>query len=86
MKYLHEHYPQATYYPSPYRGRSGFTRSGYGKRLPMDYMVRIGSRSHRMYCMCWSNIGTCWVRVKGEQFIFSDCNHKLVDAPQEKSQ
>lgn len=84
MEYLHEHYPQATYFRSRYEGRSGLTRSGYGKRLPTDYMVRIGSRNHRLYCMCWSNAGTCWVRVKGKQFIFVDCHHQCI-TPQEEA-
>lgn len=77
MRYLHEAYPGATYCHVPYTGYSGRTRSGYGKRLPTDYMVRIGKRLHRMRCICFSNAGTCWVRVRGEQFIFNDCYHKL---------
>ena len=76
MEYLHEHHPDATYFWSEYKGRSGYTRSGYGERLPTNYMVRIGSRTHRLYCTRWSNVGTCWVRVKGKQYIFSDCYHK----------
>jgi hypothetical protein len=83
MEYLHKHYPDATYFDCPYEGRSGYTQSGYGKRLPTHYMVRIGSRNHRLYCMCWSNIGTCWVKVKGKQYIFEDCYHKKVSTPQE---
>lgn len=76
MKYLHETYPQATYLRVPYAGYAGRTRSGYGKRLPTDLMVRIGKRLHRVRCMCWSNAGTLWVRVRGEQLIFVDCHHK----------
>ena len=76
MRYLHEVHPDATYCRVPYTGYSGRTRSGYGKRLPTDLMVRIGRRLHRVRCMCWSNAGTLWVRVGGEQFIFSDYKHK----------
>lgn len=76
MRYLHEVYPEATYRYMPYTGRKGLTQSGYGKRLPMNYSVRIGNRLYRMRCICFSNAGTPWVRVRGEQFIFSDCNHK----------
>jgi hypothetical protein len=76
MRYLHDVYPDATYRHVPYAGRKGLTVSGYGKRLPMHYMVRIGQRLYRMRCICFSNAGTPWVRVRGEQFIFSDCNHK----------
>lgn len=76
MRYLHECYPQATYLWVPYTGYFGRTRSGYGKRLPTDWVVRIGKRLHRVRCMCWSNAGTLWVRVRGEQMIFVDCYHK----------
>jgi hypothetical protein len=76
MEYLHDRYPQATYLRVPYTGRKGYTQSGYGKRLPTDWAVRIGKRLHRVRCMCWSNIGTLWVRVRGEQLIFVDCYHK----------
>lgn len=76
MEYLHERYPQATYLRVPYTGRSGITRSGYGKRLPTDWMVRIGKRLHRVRVMCWSNAGTAWVRVGGKQLIFQECYHQ----------
>ena len=75
MRYLHDVYPEATYRRMPYTGRKGLTQSGYGKRLPMDYVVRIGKRLYRMRCICFSNAGTPWVRVRGEQFAFSDCHH-----------
>lgn len=76
MRYLHEVYPTATYRRVPYTGRSGYTRTGYGRRLPTDLMVRIGKRLHRVRCICFSNAGTLWVRVRGERLIFSDCQHE----------
>ncbi|NBT76660.1 MAG: hypothetical protein EBT15_11995 [Betaproteobacteria bacterium] len=76
MRYLHEVYPDATYRYVPYTGHFGATRSGYGKRLPMNYMVRIGKRLYRMRCICFSNAGTPWVRVRGEQLFFVHCYHK----------
>jgi hypothetical protein len=76
MEYLHKHHPDATYLFQPYKGYSGYTRSGYGKRLPTDWVVRIGKRLHRVRCMCWSNAGTLWVRVRGQQLIFVDCYHQ----------
>jgi hypothetical protein len=42
------------------------TRSGYGKRLPTRYEVLLGSRWHRVWVMCWSNVGTAYLRVGGE--------------------
>jgi len=38
-------------------------------------VVRIGKRLYRMRCICFSNAGTPWVRVRGEQFVFSEYNH-----------
>lgn len=46
--------------------RSGQTRSGYGSRLPTPYMLRIAKRWHRVYCILWSNSGTCYIRKGGE--------------------
>ena len=76
MEYLHQHYPDATYLHKEYEGYSGRTRSGYGKRLPTHLVVRIGKRLHRVRCICFSNIGTLWVRVRGQQMIFSAAHHK----------
>jgi hypothetical protein len=75
MRYLHEVCPEATYLRVPYTGRSGLTQSGYGRRLPTDLMVRVGNRLHRVRCICFSNAGTLWVRVGGEQLIFADSYH-----------
>lgn len=75
MNYLHDYFPSATYLDSPYSGHSGAGVYGYGKKIKTNYMVRINNRLHRLYCMCWSNSGTCWVRVKGKQYIFVDCHH-----------
>lgn len=44
--------------------RSGQTQSGYGKRLPTQYMIKRGTRWHRVYCVCYSNIGTLYIRTK----------------------
>ena len=76
MEYLHKHYPGATYLFSPYKGYSGYTRSGYGKRLPTDWVVRIGKRLHRVRAICFSNAGTLWVRVRGQQLVFECCYHQ----------
>jgi len=76
VQYLHDHYPDATYLHRPYTGRSGYTRSGYGSRLPTDYMVRIGKRLHRIRVMCWSNAGTAYVRVGGRRLIFQQHRHR----------
>ena len=38
------------------------TRTGYGKRIPTEYMVKLpGSHWRRVYCYIFSNSGTCYV-------------------------
>jgi hypothetical protein len=41
--------------------RSGNTASGYGKRLPTQYMVELDGRWRRVYCCLYSNNGTCYI-------------------------
>jgi hypothetical protein len=40
-----------------------YTRSGYGRKIPTSYMVKLpgGKRWRRVYCCIFSNIGTCYV-------------------------
>jgi len=40
-----------------------FTRSGYGRRIPTEHMVKLpgGRRWRRVYCCIYSNSGTCYV-------------------------
>lgn len=42
-----------------------YTASGYGRRIPTKHMVRLpgNPRWRRVYCCCWSNIGTCYVEA-----------------------
>ena len=44
------------------RGLS-FTSSGYGRRIPTRWMVRLpgSARWRRVYCCIYSNAGTCYV-------------------------
>lgn len=42
------------------RGLS-FTASGYGRRIPTRYMVRVRGRWRRVYCCVYSNSGTCYI-------------------------
>lgn len=76
MDYLHDYFPNATYFDAPYTGHSGANASGYGPKIRTSYMVRINNRNHRLYCMCWSNSGTLWVKVKGNKYIFHEHCHK----------
>ena len=49
--------------------RSGQTVSGYGGRIPTRYMVRIGSRWHRVRAMSYSNGATYYVRLAGHDVV-----------------
>ncbi len=46
------------------------TASGYGKALTSSRMVRLpNGREYRIYITCYSNAGTAWIKMKGEQYI-----------------
>ena len=47
------------------------TPTGYGNKLTMSYKVPYNGRKYRVYCTCYSNIGTCYIISKGEK-IFVD--------------
>lgn len=56
-------------------------RDGYGSRIPCCTMLQLdGKRWHRVYMVCWSNNGTCYVRAKGgNQWLAGGWEHDLRD-------
>ena len=48
--------------PNPYA-------MGYGKKIPTRFMLKLRGRWHRVYCACFSNNGTLWVKHRGQEFI-----------------
>ena len=52
------------------RGLS-YTRTGYGKKIPTAHMVQLPGekRWRRVYCCIYSNIGTLYVVVNGQEII-----------------
>jgi hypothetical protein len=50
-----------------------YTRSGYGKKIPTSWMIRLpGSpRWRRLYVCCYSNSGTAYVTV-GKDWVTID--------------
>ena len=48
-----------------------YTRSGYGRRIPTECMIRLNKRWRRVYCCVYSNAGTCYIG-KIEQKLFVD--------------
>ena len=49
--------------------RSGMTQSGYGARIPTHHMVKYAGRWRRVYCICYSNSGSLYIRIDGAKII-----------------
>ncbi len=45
------------------------TASGYGSKLTTAHMINFEGRMRRVYCVCWSNSGTCYFITKGRKII-----------------
>ena len=45
------------------------SRTGYGDKIPTQYMVYIANKWRRVYCCIYSNIGTCYVLINKERVI-----------------
>lgn len=49
-----------------------YTASGYGKRIPTQYMVKFNGKWRRVYCKVYSNNGTLYIgklNAIGERLI-----------------
>lgn len=53
------------------RGLS-YTASGYGSKIPTRYKVQWRGRWYRVYCRCYSNIGTCYIVSNGQEIIITE--------------
>lgn len=42
-----------------------FTATGYGAKIPTQYMVKYSGRWMRVYCRIYSNIGSLYIISKG---------------------
>jgi hypothetical protein len=38
-----------------------WTATGYGRRIPTEYMVQVSGKWRRVYCRIYSNIGTLFI-------------------------
>ena len=45
------------------------SKTGYGDKIPTNTVVFVENKWRRVYCRIYSNIGTCYVLIKGEQVI-----------------
>lgn len=49
------------------------TASGYGSKLTTRYCLQLpNGKIYRIYCTCYSNIGTCWIRFGGQTYTIPD--------------
>lgn len=46
--------------------------TGYGLKIPTSWRVKYNGAWRRVYCACFSNIGSCYVLVKGERFLIDN--------------
>lgn len=44
-----------------------WTASGYGSRIPTEYMILLHGVWRRVYCICYSNAGTLFIGKKYDQ-------------------
>lgn len=44
-----------------------FTATGYGSRIPTEYMIWVDGRWRRVYCIIYSNSGTLFIGKKYDQ-------------------
>jgi hypothetical protein len=45
------------------------TASGYGKNLKTEYMLKHNNRLKRVYCYCFSNSGTLFIKSGKNEII-----------------
>ena len=55
-------------------GKNPMSRSvsGYGSKLPTQYLVHDGKYLRRVYAICWSNVASFYVLAKGERLFIQD--------------
>lgn len=74
MKYLEDNFTiSAVKQDRPRNPTYVMTADGYTKLsgAPVGYMVQLNGEKlwRRVYCWCFSNSGTLFVRVKGKEYI-----------------
>jgi hypothetical protein len=41
------------------------TATGYGKKLNTGKKALVGNKAYRVYAICYSNVATCYIIIKG---------------------
>jgi len=58
-------------YKSKYTPRF-YSVSGYGGKIPTCYTCNDGKIIRRVYAICYSNVASFYVRVRGERIFIQD--------------
>ena len=53
--------------------------TGYGPKIPTRYMVRIGTRWHRVYMVQYGNSGSAYVRLEGSDYYLSSGVEEILE-------
>jgi hypothetical protein len=53
-----------------------FTASGYGQKIPTQYMVKHDKRLKRVYTAVFSNSGMAYIIYKGQRLLVEDCHNE----------
>jgi len=78
VRYLTEVYAGLQFRKTPVQRRGflqllpGQSASGYGNRIATDYMVKVGNRWRRIYCICHSNVGSLYVKEGTDRLFVRD--------------
>ena len=72
--------------PIPKRGMlqlsPGQGADGYGKKITTDICLKFADekRERRVYCICYSNSGTCYIVIKGKPlYLKSHFQNEVLD-------
>lgn len=49
-----------------------YTRTGYGKKIPTEYLVKWDGRTYRVYCAIFSNSGVLYITRQKEDYCIRD--------------
>ena len=49
-----------------------YTVTGYGRKIPAEYMVKVNGRWHRVYCSVYSNNVAFYIIVKKQEKYIQD--------------
>ena len=49
-----------------------YTATGYGKKIPTEYMVKHNNRMKRVYCCIYSNVGSLYIKSHGHDIFLTE--------------